>query len=88
MMSPLTRQNQTDIPHNLKVPLALIRAHSEHLLAAYDHLSTPQRVALLEAIHAQTILLEYLLDGLTKLPPTDIEAAGTKIYLPLVIRQG
>jgi K+-sensing histidine kinase KdpD len=57
--------DQAETIHNLITPLAIIRAHSEHLLAAYDRLSPPQRVALLEAIQSQTILLEHLLDGLT-----------------------
>ena len=63
--------NQTDLTRTIKAPLALIRAHSEHLLAAYDHLSASQRVALLKAIQSQTILLEHLLDELTKLPQTN-----------------
>ena len=54
--------DQAEMIHNLKTPLAIIRAHSEHLLEAYDRLSTPQRAALLKAIQSQTILLEHLLN--------------------------
>ena len=74
-MTPTTidTPNQTDMIRTFKTPLTIIRAHSEHLLAAYERLSPPQRVALLEAIQSQTILLEHLLDGLTNLPQTDQE---------------
>jgi len=68
MMNPtFDIPEQTDLTRNFKTSLALIRAHSEHLLAAYERLSAPQRVALLEAIQSQTILLEHLLDELIHL---------------------
>ena len=71
MNSTFDTPQQTDMIRNFKTPLALIRAHSEHMLVAYDRLSTSQRVALLEAIQSQTILLEHLLDELINLPQTD-----------------
>jgi hypothetical protein len=57
--------DQAEPARKLTAPLAIIRAHSEHLLAAYDRLSAPQRVTLLKAIQSQTILLEHLLDEMT-----------------------
>ena len=69
MMKPIfDASNQAETIHNLKTPLAIIRAHSEHLLAAYDRLSAPQRVALLKAIQSQTVLLEHLLDEMLTFP--------------------
>ena len=71
MMNPtFDTPEQTDMIRTCKTPLALIRAHSEHLLAAYDRLSAPQRVTLLKAIQSQAILLEHLLDEMTEVSQT------------------
>jgi len=71
MMNPtFDTPNQTDLIRNFKMPLAIIRSHSEHLLAAYERLSAPQVITLLKAIQSQTILLEHLLDEMTELSQT------------------
>ena len=71
-MTPTTSNYPTTIS-NLKTPLAIIRSHTEHLLAAQGSLSAPQALTLLKAIQLQTILLEYLLNELTELPQSSQE---------------
>lgn len=67
MMKPVfTPPNQPEPVDNLKIPLGIIRSHSEYLLEAYDRLSGPQRLTLLRAIQLQAILLEHLLDEMDR----------------------
>jgi len=60
-MPTFNPRNPTEMIHNLKTPLSIIRSHNKHLLEAYDKLSERQMLTLLKAIQAQTILLEHLL---------------------------
>ncbi len=68
MMKPnLDPPNQIEMIQILKMPLAIIRSHSEHLLEAYDKLSERQALTLLKAIQSQIILLEHLLTEMARL---------------------
>ena len=64
-MSVLSALEQDETINSLKMPLAIIRAHNEHLLDTYHQLSPQQALTLLKAIQAQTVLLEHLLDEMT-----------------------
>ena len=62
MQPSISNATHPDMISALKMPLTIVRSHSEHLLEAFDRLSDRQMLILLKVIQSQTILLEYLLD--------------------------
>lgn len=66
------------VTHELKTPLAVIRLHAINLLAYHDRLSGSNRVQLLNAIQAQTDLLEQLIEDILQLSRLDAGLSETK----------
>jgi two-component system phosphate regulon sensor histidine kinase PhoR len=73
------------VTHELKTPLSVIRLHAKNLLAYHDRLSGLNRVELLNAIQAQTALLEQLIEDILQLSRLDAGLSETKrVELDLV----